>query len=161
MVDHGDWVRQGQVLVRLHNPELQASAIDLQGKLSSTQKKMNDLRAALDQPSGDDEQRSHNEAELAEQQKLEISYKEQLKLLQKKIEQLAVTSPIDGQIETWHPSELLLHRPVRQGQVLMSIAASELVLPVDWKRVVEGTDTMSNWRIQPGDRIFVCQKPRR
>ena len=69
---------------------------------------------------GDDSNRIR--AELAEQQKLEISYNEQLKLLEKKREQLAVTSPIDGQVNTWKVGERLLLRPVKQGQVLMSVA---------------------------------------
>ena len=29
------------------------------------------------------------------------------------------------------------------------------ILPVDWQKVVEGTDTTSNWRIMAGDRIFI------
>jgi len=31
------------------------------------------------------------------------------------------------------------------------------ILPVDWQAVLKG-DTRSNWRIMPGDRIFVCPK---
>jgi hypothetical protein len=39
--------------------------------------------------------------------------------------------------------------------------AQDHILPVDWQRVVEGTDTTSNWRLMPGDRIFVRRKPGR
>jgi polysaccharide export outer membrane protein len=32
------------------------------------------------------------------------------------------------------------------------------ILPVDWQAVLTGSDTTSNWRIMPGDRIFVRPK---
>src|SRR5262249_16345043 len=60
-----------------------------------------------------------------------------LKLLKEKQETLVVTSPIDGQITTWQLRDLVLHRPVRAGQVLMSVAdpngdwEAELHVPED------------------------------
>ncbi len=33
-----------------------------------------------------------------------------------------------------------------------------VILPVDWQKVVEGTDTTSNWRIAAGDRIFIRRR---
>ena len=78
-----------------------------------------------------------SEAKVAELTKTRESYEKQLELLKGKQETLVVTSPIDGQINTWQLRELLLHRPVRQGQVLMSVAdpngdwEAELQMPED------------------------------
>jgi hypothetical protein len=41
--------------------------------------------------------------------------------LHKKKKQLIVTSPIDGQITTWQVREMLMHRPVTRGQIVMSV----------------------------------------
>ncbi|MDD4787177.1 MAG: HlyD family secretion protein, partial [Pirellulales bacterium] len=51
-------------------------------------------------------------ATLLKQQEL---YTEQLK-------DLEVRSPIDGEVITWSVQELLLHRPVQRGQMLMQVA---------------------------------------
>ncbi len=121
-VEHGDFVKRGQILATLSNPDLESKVIEMQGNLAASKEKMHSLHAALNKPKHGSEDPYRVEAELAEEQKKEISYSQQLKVLMKKREQLVVTSPIDGQINTWHVSELLLRRPVRQGQVLMSVA---------------------------------------
>jgi multidrug efflux pump subunit AcrA (membrane-fusion protein) len=121
-VEHGDFVKRGQILATLSNPDLESKVIEMQGNLAASKEKMHSLHAALNKPKHGSEDPYRVEAELAEEQKKEISYREQLKVLMKKREQLVVASPIDGQINTWHVSELLLRRPVRQGQVLMSVA---------------------------------------
>ncbi len=77
------------------------------------------------------------ESKVAELTKTRESYEKQLKLKKEQQDQLVITSPIDGQINTWQLRELLLHRPVRQGQVLMSVAdpsgdwEAELHMPED------------------------------
>ncbi len=70
----------------------------------------------------DTQEHRQAEAKVAELTKTRESYEKQLKLLKEKQQQLVITSPIDGQINTWQLRELLLHRPVRQGQVLMNVA---------------------------------------
>ncbi len=43
----------------------------------------------------------------------------QLKYVQQDKDQLIVRSPIDGQVVTWQVHDLLIHRPVEKGQILM------------------------------------------
>ncbi|HEX4142482.1 MAG TPA: HlyD family efflux transporter periplasmic adaptor subunit [Pirellulales bacterium] len=120
-VEHGQFVKKGEVLAKLRNPDLEASVIEMRGKLMSTAEQLRGARSAENKPKqGEDAHKIQSEiARLKEEGE---SYKKQLAILEKKREQLVVTSPIDGQINTWQLREMLLHRPVRQGQVLMSVA---------------------------------------
>jgi multidrug efflux pump subunit AcrA (membrane-fusion protein) len=120
-VEHGQFVKKDEVLAKLRNPDLEASVIEMRGKLMSAQEQMRGARSQESKPKhGEDNQKIQSEiARLKEEAE---SYKKQLVILEKKKEQLVVRSPIDGQINTWQLRETLLHRPVRQGQVLMSVA---------------------------------------
>jgi multidrug efflux pump subunit AcrA (membrane-fusion protein) len=137
-VEHGQFVKKGDVLAKLRNPELEASVIEMRGKLMSAQEQMRAAHSMENKPKHGDE--SHKlQGEIARLKEEVDSYKKQLVILERKKEQLVVTSPIDGQINTWQLREILFHRPVRQGQVLMSVA-----------------DPNGNWELEvhmPEDRI--------
>ncbi len=77
---------------------------------------------------------SGDRSKLVDQEK---SYLEQLKYIQQDKEQLIVRSPIDGQVTTWQVDDLLIHRPVEKGQILMEVVEPrsdwqlELFMPED------------------------------
>jgi multidrug efflux pump subunit AcrA (membrane-fusion protein) len=120
-VEHGQFVKRGDVLAKLRNPDLEASVIEMRGKLMGTTDQMRAARAAENRPKHG-ENTHETQSKIAELKESADSYTKQLAILEKKRKQLVVTSPIDGQINTWQLQETLLHRPVRQGQVLMSVA---------------------------------------
>jgi hypothetical protein len=62
------------------------------------------------------------EGQRLELQKQLESLDRQLALQKEKQRSLTVTSPTNGQVTTWQVKELLIHRPVQRGQVLMSVA---------------------------------------
>ncbi len=163
-VEHGQMVHKGDVLARLRNTDLQVSLADIGGKLSSTTEELFATRRQMqDAKRMNTQEYRQSEAKVAELTKTRESYEKQLKLLMQKQEQLVVTSPIDGQINTWQLRELLLHRPVRQGQVLMSVAdpdsdwEAELQMPEDRM----GHVAEARKRIKPDlpVRFFVATSP--
>ncbi|HTU25844.1 MAG TPA: HlyD family efflux transporter periplasmic adaptor subunit [Pirellulales bacterium] len=121
-VDHGQFVKKGDELMRLRSDELQNQIIEKRGQLSATQEKIRAAHSMQNKPKhGED--KGQVDAQIAELMKLESSYREQLKVLDRKKEELIVRSPIDGQIITWHLREVLApKRPVKQGQVMMTVA---------------------------------------
>jgi multidrug efflux pump subunit AcrA (membrane-fusion protein) len=121
LVEHGDFVKKGQILAKMRNTDLENNVIEMNGKLLSTQQQISAARSgAKDKKRSAEDSRAAGE--LARLQEEEISYQRQLAGLKKKREELVVRSPIDGQINTWRLRELLLTRTVKQGQVLMSVA---------------------------------------
>ena len=150
LVKHGDTVRAGQPLVKLENTDLQIARADLQGKLTSAEQQklaaeQTQLRTGA-QSSPTDETRLAGEIDRL---KKEIeSLKNQIEMIDKKLAELVITSPIAGEITTWNADELLRGRPVRQGQQLLTVAAVagdwelELSLPDDRSgRVVDAART--------------------
>ncbi len=121
-VENGDFVKKGQPLAKLRNSDLENSVIDMKGKLLSTLEKISAAHfGAKDKKRGGSEE-SRNDAELASLMHEEKSYKRQLENLEKKRKELVITSPIDGQINTWQVRKTLLTRPVQKGNLLMSVA---------------------------------------
>jgi multidrug efflux pump subunit AcrA (membrane-fusion protein) len=163
-VEHGQMVHKGDVLARMRNTDLQVSLADISGKLSSTTEELFATRRQMqDAKKMNTQEYRQAESKVAELTKTRESYEKQLKLYKEKQQQLVITSPIDGQINTWQLRELLLHRPVRQGQVLMSVAdpagdwEAELHMPEDRM----GHVAIARKEIQPDlpVRFFVATSP--
>jgi beta-lactamase regulating signal transducer with metallopeptidase domain/multidrug resistance efflux pump len=114
LVKHGQTVKKGDVVVRMRNSYLEATMLELTRKLSTTQSQIATIR-----PLATNRRLSEGELKTLAQQ--EKSLQEQLALLQEDIKSLMVRSPIDGQVATRMVFELLIHRPVRKGQVLLAI----------------------------------------
>lgn len=65
---------------------------------------------------------SATERELRE---LLTSQDQQLVIVQKMLDSLTITSPIAGRIVSWNPLDSWEHRPIQQGQKLLSLAADD------------------------------------
>lgn len=123
LVKHGQTVKKDEVLAQMSNNDLDVAFQKTSGDLDATNEQLMSVNRAL---SGESRLKPVDEKKM-EGQRLELqaqvtSLKKQLDLLNKKQQQLNVTSPIDGQMVTWQVRELLIHRPVQQGQVLMTVA---------------------------------------
>jgi len=124
-VKHGDEVEAGETLLVLENPDLEVALADTTGKLQEARK---GLASTSNRLSG----RGHSPTDELEREKAEserVQYIQrvqsltlQLELLLAKKEKLNVTSPIKGVITTWDPTQELLTRPVRPGEVLLTVA---------------------------------------
>ncbi len=140
LVKHGQSVHKGDLLAQLRNTDLEVNFEDIAGQLASTQEQLSSVTSALlDERKLPIEEKNRLTTQKMQLKKTKDSLLKQLQLLQQKREQLKVHSPIDGQIVTWDVYNLLIHRPVRQGNVLMSIAdpdgAWELELRMPEERI--------------------------
>ncbi|MHB1033268.1 MAG: efflux RND transporter periplasmic adaptor subunit [Pirellulales bacterium] len=124
-VKHAQAVRKGQVLAELTNTELEVNLANVEGQIRATEEQIAMNRRLLSsreyRPDVGEQSRLGGEI-LQLQQKL-TSLSDQLALYKQKKELLKVTSPIDGELITWTGQlEMLNHRPVQPGQILMTVA---------------------------------------
>lgn len=122
-VTHGSKVTKGQPLVTLVNNDLENQATELDGRIVDLQSKIESTETLLLSP-------NTQEQELGEQnlsaQKAQLkSLKRQQDLLNRKLESLEISSPIDGQVVTWNIEERLKERPVSHGDELMEVVNSD------------------------------------
>jgi len=129
-VKHDDQVREGQLLARLRNTDLEMAITDVIGQQTITQEQIDALNRQVlaDRGRSADQRRqvaSQVLAQVLELKKKQLSLDEQLTLYRKKQEELKVLSPIRGEVVSWDVDNLLIHRPVQRGQVLMRVADPE------------------------------------
>jgi hypothetical protein len=125
LVDHGVKVTKGQPLVKLRSIELESQIEEASGKLQEATK---EYLAVSQQRSG----AALKQADLFELQGKEATLEAQIKSLQRQLEllkikqsKLVVTSPIDGEVMTWHLHDTLIHRPVKIGDMLVTVVAPQ------------------------------------
>lgn len=138
-VKHGDRVESGQPLVQLRNVDLEVQITELTGRRCAAQEQLSGVERSLFEdsvrlPVAERHRLSGDRSKLRQEL---ASFDEQLKLLERKREQLLVRSPLAGEVLTWDVEKLLLHRPVQIGQSLLEIGdvggawTLELELPDD------------------------------
>jgi hypothetical protein len=122
-VAHGAQVEAGQPLVELRNSELEMRGAALVGEQLAAQEQLHAVEEALlgeRRLTEADRVRLHGER-LQLGEKL-AGLERQLALHRRQIADLEVRSPIAGQVITWNVEDLLIHRPVRRGDSLLSVA---------------------------------------
>ena len=124
-VKHGQRVEAGQLLLELRNTDLDVALADVVGQRTAAGEQLLSVERALfdDSTKLGGEERHRLAGQRSELKQQLVSLDEQLRLLRRKREQLRVTSPIAGEVTTWNVEQLLQSRPVRQGQVLLDVAA--------------------------------------
>ncbi len=138
-VQHGQRVEAGELLVELRNTDLDVALADAVGRHTAAAEQLLSVERALfdDSTKLGGEQRHRLAGQRSELKQQLVSLDEQLRLLRRKREQLRIVSPIAGEVTTWNVEQLLQSRPIRQGQVLIDVAAIdgpwelELHLPED------------------------------
>jgi biotin carboxyl carrier protein len=122
-VVHGAEVRQGDVLLRMHSPALDLEQSRLSGELQTAQARLVAVRAARSRPQdsadADEQQLASEEEQLVEQI---AGLTKQLSVVEQMRKELVVTSPLAGIVLTWNTHESLDARPVKQGQLLLTVA---------------------------------------
>lgn len=122
-VAHGDEVRAGQPLALLRSTsDMDVAVADLVGRKLATRERIASVeRSLLGEERLSVEEQDRLSGQLFQLRQVAKSIETQLQLYEQKRQQLRVTSPIDGQVVTWNVQDLLLHRPVRKGQALMTV----------------------------------------
>jgi multidrug efflux pump subunit AcrA (membrane-fusion protein) len=126
LVADGDRVEAGGVLLTLQDEQLDYRIQEINGQLLTNAKKLESVKAMRVATSGDSAATAAlKDQYAADEQELNAAIaglREQLKLLQRRRERLAIRSPIKGEAITLELRERLNSRPVQRGQLLMTIA---------------------------------------
>jgi multidrug efflux pump subunit AcrA (membrane-fusion protein) len=123
----GDWdkVTKGQPLVQLRNTDLRVQYEDVAGQLNSTQEQLNSVTDTLARQASllSEDEKVRLFGQVAELKAQKESLTRQKELLQGKLADLTITSPIDGRVMlSWDVARSLENRTVELGQILMSVA---------------------------------------
>ncbi|MCA9199710.1 MAG: biotin/lipoyl-binding protein, partial [Planctomycetales bacterium] len=117
LVDHGDKVEKGQIIIRLENNDLETQIQQLYTDLSEAQASQRQVQLSRDPES---------ESKLAELRARIQGYNRQLAILEAKKDALIVRAPMSGEITTWNVKHLLENkRPVMRGQKALQLANPE------------------------------------
>lgn len=125
LVDDGQHVEPGQVLVEMTSPLLEIEIQEVQGEIRAKQEKRNGLDVALNQLAGDAAQIALQSKLSSEIQELETrleTLQEKLAALQTEKQKLVLKAPIGGTVIARQIERSLSSRPVRRGDALLRIA---------------------------------------
>lgn len=124
-VDHGTEVRAGELLIELTNRDLDYEFARVDGELETTRARLASLAPRLNsRPTTPAEvtQRDADVAEVERQKTLQAGLLEQRALLLQRRDELRLLAPHDGRVMTWNLQQTLADRPVRRGQLLLTLA---------------------------------------
>lgn len=124
-------VKEGDILVKLHNTDLEIQFQDVVGQVQQKRSLyLFKVREVNDNKFREDHERIRVRGEMEELEQQLITLEKEYELLKAKREMLEIRSPIDGEVMmSWDVQKTLLRRPVTTGQVLMSVADPES----DWE----------------------------
>ncbi|MCA8982229.1 MAG: GAF domain-containing protein [Planctomycetaceae bacterium] len=122
-VNGGEEVQAGTPLLRLTSKDLEAEEIRLRTLLQEKQTSLRALRSAREISLKANKQDEALEIEGRYAENLvEIRHLEQqLAIVTQRLESLVVTAPIDGVVSTFQVRQLLQHRPVNRGDLLVEV----------------------------------------
>jgi multidrug efflux pump subunit AcrA (membrane-fusion protein) len=125
-VEHGQQVAPHELLARLRRPQMDLEFKQVLGELDTARKQLTSVEAQrLQIPRDTEEQQRQFDqltAQAAELTETIHNREEQHKILLAKQEELEVKSPMRGEVLTWNVRQTLDARPVRRGQVLLTVA---------------------------------------
>jgi multidrug efflux pump subunit AcrA (membrane-fusion protein) len=126
LVEQGQKVAAGDLLVVLKKPQLELEYSRLLGEMQTARAKLSAIDASLlatgrDSASNSPDKINQLTAEQQEVKSLLASLEKQQKILIAERKDLELRSPIDGTVVTWNPMDLLAARPVARGQALLTV----------------------------------------
>jgi multidrug efflux pump subunit AcrA (membrane-fusion protein) len=123
LVDHGQVVKKGELLVLLKNNELEQEKLRLLADLAGAESSRDTIDRQLDrQLERGAAQDPTLYVKLVELNQQITGLKKQLNVLDDKLNRLRVASPIDGRVTSWDVVNTLRNRPVAVGNLAMEIA---------------------------------------
>ena len=148
-------------LVLLESVDLNMELKGIMGDLAEVDEQIASLNRLLTGPQGTDQiRRQQLQSQYPELKERRAGLSQQLDLCGEKQRQLEITAPIDGQLVTWDPEDLLMGRPVQRGQMLMRVnnpaGQWQLELLMPEKRMGHVKRKRANIKSQdPGDDLKV------
>jgi multidrug efflux pump subunit AcrA (membrane-fusion protein) len=122
-IEHGSWVKKGQLLLKLRNPTLTAQKVDIDGQVAIERQHVNDIAHELSASGAmKPDEYARLMGQLVESQQKLSSLQAQAEIHKAKVAALELDCPIDGQIATWDLKNRLAERPVQKGQSLLRVA---------------------------------------
>ena len=121
LVASGQAVSEGDLLLRLENPELDEEIVDLQGKIAETREQLNALEIRSNERFDDRNEMLELSAQYNETRLQESSLQRQLEIDLIRKGQLEIRAPKDGVVATFQLDQLLRGRPVSRGELLLEI----------------------------------------
>lgn len=157
LVNHGDVVEKGQVLVRLNSEDLDLRIEDVNGRLETLVERKGSIQRSKFEKNR--EQKQNAEQNLRAIQAEVDSLSLQLKELEQIRSRLNVESPIGGQVITWDVEQNLEGRVVSPQNQLMEVADTDgpwqLVLEVSDKYADEVLAAWQQLDAEEGDTLRV------
>ena len=115
-------VRQGDLLVKLEDPDLLIEKRRVEGQLEETKDQLSNARRAQFQVGLSPADKIRVSGQVQQLVLRRETLNEELAIIEKKEQLLEIKSPADGQVVLqWDVEKTLLHRPVAIGQVVMTV----------------------------------------
>lgn len=123
LVTSGQQVAVGDVVVRLKNEELEAELVAARSELDEKRKLYRALQFEIDQAqkTGQKDNELQLFGRLEETRVQIVGLSRKASILNSRAEKLEVRTPVAGTVATFQVDQLLKHRPVQRGEVLLSI----------------------------------------
>jgi hypothetical protein len=122
LVNTDDHVKEGQLLARLHGPEVNLKLEEVIGRLAAAERSYNVKFSEINNGTLREEEKARKLSEIAELEESIIGLKTQRGILELKQKELEVLSPIEGTVITYHLKERLRGRPLQLGTSMMRVA---------------------------------------
>jgi multidrug efflux pump subunit AcrA (membrane-fusion protein) len=121
LVDDGQIVAEGQMLVEMESPDLEKERKEVFGQLETVRAEIRGLDHDIHFGNLSPDEESEKSSQRAQLRQRVSSLSAQLELLDKKYADLNVPSPIAGQVVSWQVKRQLERRPVSSQQILMEV----------------------------------------
>lgn len=159
-VKHGSDVAAAAKLLTIQSPDLDFERTRVAGELQTAEKRLSSIRAALLSLSQSGRSDTSERVRLTSEEQETLTeidgLKKQLEAIEQQRKMLEVVSPIAGQVLTWDVEQTLAGRPVRKGQLLLSIGDVagdwELELQVPDDRISYVNDAARAGRVVDGKK---------
>ncbi|HMB07146.1 MAG TPA: HlyD family efflux transporter periplasmic adaptor subunit [Isosphaeraceae bacterium] len=136
-VEHGQRVREGDVLAKLESKELEKQWKELIEQRDAALTQISHLAIQVEKAMSTSEvEKGQLQGQLAEARIKAKSAQEQIDIVKDQLASLVVRAPLSGLITTWEVKKNLLNRPVEIGQELITVADTER----EWVLEVEVPD---------------------
>lgn len=134
-VHSGDRVKEGDVLLRLHNNEMRTEHVRVRNEFNTKRKQVNTLLSQHDtaEKMADRVEATRLQGKISEAMVEIEGLRDQLKTLEERLERMTVRAPVSGVVTTFQVEQLLMNRPVARGDVLVQVMDDR----ADWQLELE------------------------
>jgi hypothetical protein len=170
LVEHGETVTQGQLLVELRSPDLEFQREEAIAEIQKLKKFKAAKEIALNQATtGNTSDRSTQATLASEIADIEFQInanEDKREHASRRIDELKIFSPISGRVVTWNVKKLLHEKPVRWGDPLLKVADEQSEWELRFKAsekkigyILEATHGMQDRPGEPKVEYFFQSNP--